>query len=441
MTSGGPARGFVIAAPSSGSGKTVTTLSLLALLKAKGIRVSSGKVGPDYIDPAFHQAATGRTCFNLDSWAMRPATLRSLLAEAARNAELVVIEGVMGLFDGVPHAEHDGSTAELARLLDLPVILVMNAKGQGATAAAVLKGLAGFDPRIRIAGVIFNKAGSAAHREILTEAVAPLGIPVLGFVPRDDGLDLPERHLGLKQAGEMPNLQAFLSQAAETIGPHLGIDRLLAAAGPIRTAAEPLGSTIPPLGQRIAVAEDIAFAFSYSFQLEAWRRAGAEVRPFSPLADETPKPDADAVFLPGGYPELHAGKLAGNRRFMDGLKAAAARGAAVYGECGGYMTLGEELVDERGARHRMAGLLPVVTSFAQRKLHLGYRRVASLDAGPLGPKGARFKGHEFHYSTVEKEGPGESLFAVADARGRDLGNLGRRRGSVFGSYLHLIDAG
>jgi cobyrinic acid a,c-diamide synthase len=245
----------------------------------------------------------------------------------------------------------------------------------------------------------------------------------------------------LKQAGEMPDLQAFLAKAAATIRPHLDIDRLLAAAGPIRTAAEPLGSTVPPLGQRIAVAQDIAFAFSYPFQIEAWRRAGAEVHPFSPLADEAPKADADAVFLPGGYPELHAGKLAGNRRFMDGLKAAAARGAAVYGECGGYMTLGEELVDERGARHRMVGLLPVVTSFAQRKLHLGYRGVTSLGAGPLGPKGARFKGHEFHYSTVEREGPGESLFAVTDARGRDLGNLGRRRGSVFGSYLHLIDAG
>ena len=440
MTPSGPARGFVIAAPSSGSGKTVTTLSLLALLKAQGIRVSSGKVGPDYIDPAFHRAATGRTCFNLDSWAMRPATLRSLLAEAARGAELVVIEGVMGLFDGVPQAKQDGSTAELARQLDLPVILVMNAKGQGATAAAVLKGLAGFDPRLRIGGVIFNKAGSAAHREILTEGVAPLGIPVLGFVPRDDGLDLPDRHLGLKQAGEMPDLLAFLDKAAATIRPHIDVERLIAASGPIRTAAEPLGSTIPPLGQRIAVAQDIAFAFSYAFQLEAWRRAGAEVHPFSPLADEAPNEDADAVFLPGGYPELHAGKLAGNRRFMDGLKAAAARGAAIYGECGGYMTLGEELVDERGQRHRMAGLLPVVTSFAQRKLHLGYRGVTALNAGPLGAKGAKFKGHEFHYSMIEKEGAGEALFAVTDARGRDLGAVGRRVGTVFGSYLHLIDA-
>lgn len=442
MSTGGPARGFVIAAPSSGSGKTVTTLALLALLKSRGIRVSSGKIGPDYIDPAFHQAASGRPCFNLDSWAMRPETLRALLAGAARDADLVVVEGVMGLFDGVPLAADgpDGSTAELARILDLPVVLVLNAKGQGATAAAVLKGLADFDPRLSIGGVIFNNVGSAAHREILGAAVAPLGIPILGFLPRNADLIVPERHLGLRQAGEMPNLRAFLEKAAEAARHNLDVDRLIAAACPIEAAAAPFGPTIPPLGQRIAVAQDIAFAFCYPFQLEAWRRAGADVRLFSPLADEAPAGDADAVFLPGGYPELHAGRLAGNRRFLNGLRAAADRGAAVYGECGGYMTLGEGLIDQQGREHRMAGLLPVVTSFAKRRLHLGYRAVATLADGPLGIAGARFKAHEFHYSTVMQEGGGQALFAAADARGRKLGEFGRRQGSVFGSYLHLVDA-
>ncbi len=442
MTSGGPVRGFVIAAPSSGSGKTVATLALLALLRSQGLRVSSGKIGPDYIDPAFHQAATGRTCFNLDSWAMRPATLQALLAEAGRAADLVVVEGVMGLFDGVPFAAGgaDGSTAELARLLDLPVILVLNAKGQGATAAAVLKGLAGFDPRLRIAGVILNNVGSVAHRAILAAAVAPLGIPVLAAIPRSKELVVPERHLGLQQAGEMPDLAAFLRKAAEALRPSLDVERLLAMAGVIRPVAAPLLPTVPPLGQRIAVAQDTAFAFAYSFQLEAWRRTGAEVLPFSPLADAGPAAEADAVFLPGGYPELHAGRLAGNANFLNSLSAAAARGAALYGECGGYMVLGEGLIDEQGLRHRMAGLLPVVTSFAKRKLHLGYRVATAVAAGPLGPAGARFKAHEFHYSTLVKEGAGDPLFTAGDAGGRDLGSFGRRRGSVFGSYLHLVDS-
>ncbi len=418
MTPSGPVRGFVIAAPSSGSGKTVATLALLALLRSQGLRVSSGKIGPDYIDPAFHQAATGRTCFNLDSWAMRQATLQALLAEAGRAADLVVVEGVMGLFDGVPFAAGgaDGSTAELARLLDLPVILVLNAKGQGATAAAVLKGLAGFDPRLRIAGVIFNNVGSAAHGAILAEAVAPLGIPLLATIPRSKELIVPERHLGLKQAGEMPDLAAFLRKAAEALRPTLDVDRLMAMAGVIRPVAAPLLPTVPPLGQRIAVAQDIAFAFAYPFQLEAWRRAGAEVLPFSPLADAGPPADADAVFLPGGYPELHAGGLAGNSKFPQW----------VIGGCG----------TRRGDLRRM------------RRLH-GPRRGAGRRAGPAPPHGRPAAGrHQLRQTQAASRLPDRRRPGGGPARrgGRAVqgprvpllhrGQRGRRRSPVHGERCH-----
>lgn len=434
------AAGLIIAAPASGSGKTAVALALLALARRRGIAISSAKVGPDYIDPAFHAAATGRPCFNLDGWAMGPAALRGVLAEAARDAAFVLIEGVMGLFDGAAPGPGGatGSTGDLAAALDLPVVLVMNAKGQGATAGAVLEGLARHRSDVRVAGVIFNRVGSAAHRAILEAAAQAAHIPVFGCLPALPALALPERHLGLRQASEIADLDRFLSAAADAIAPHLDPASLLGIAAPIAVMGDALPG-LPPLGQRIAVARDIAFAFAYPAQLEAWRRAGAALSFFSPLADEAPGAAADAVFLPGGYPELHAGRLSGNRRYQQGLRDAARRGALLYGECGGYMALGETLIDAEGIAHPMAGLLPVATSFARPRLHLGYRRAALLDAGPLGARGAAFAGHEFHYASVAHEAGDAGLFAARDAQGRDLGSFGRRQDKVMGSFLHLID--
>jgi cobyrinic acid a,c-diamide synthase len=433
-------RGLIIAAPASGSGKTAITLSLLALLKRDGIAVSSAKVGPDYIDPAFHQAATARPCFNLDSWAMRPETLRGLLSEAARDSNLTVIEGVMGLFDGAETGPGGatGSTADLAAIFDLPVVLVMNVKGQAATAGAVLAGLARHRAEVRIAGVLFNNVGGPVHRQILATAAEEAGVPALGFLPKLPALAMPERHLGLKQAGEIQDIAAFLHAAASAIAPHVDLDRLTAIAAPIETAAAAGAFGIAPLGPRIAVARDIAFAFAYPAQLEAWRRQGAELSFFSPLSDEAPDAAADAVFLPGGYPELHAGKLAANTVYQDGLRATAARGAAIYGECGGYMVLGESLTDAESVAHPMAGLLPIATSFAKPKLHLGYRHARLMQAGPLGAEGSGFAGHEFHYATVEREAGDTALFEAKDARGNTLAAMGRRQGRVMGSFLHLI---
>lgn len=428
------AAGLVIAAPQSGSGKTVVTLGLLRALRRAGVDAASCKVGPDYIDPRFHAAASGRPCRNLDPWAMRPATLARL---AEQDVALLVVEGVMGLFDGA--ADGSGSTADLAALAGWPVVLVLDVARQGPSAAAVLHGFRSFRDDVAVAGVILNRVGSDSHKAIVRAALAPSGVPVLGAVRRDAALDLPSRHLGLVQAEEHADLDAFLDRAAERLAAAVDLEALRALARPACFAASGTGFTLPPPGQRIAVAADAAFAFAYPHLLEDWRAQGAELQPFSPLADEAPAADADAVYLPGGYPELHAGRLAGNRRFLDGLRAAAARGAAVYGECGGYMVLGETLEDADGVTHAMAGLLPVATSFARRRLHLGYRRLATLADSPLGPAGTRLRGHEFHYASVTSPGTGDPLFRVSDAPGIDLGTMGSRRGSVCGSFLHMVD--
>jgi cobyrinic acid a,c-diamide synthase len=427
--------GLVIAAPHSGSGKTVVTLGLLRALRRAGVDVASCKVGPDYIDPRFHAAASGRPCRNLDPWAMRPATLARL---ADVSAALLIVEGVMGLFDGA--ADGTGSTADLAALAGWPVVLVLDVARQGQSAAAVLHGFRSFRPDVTGAGVILNRVGSASHEAMIRAALAPSGVPVLGAVRRNQDLDLPSRHLGLVQAEEHADLDAFLDRAAVVLGEAVDLEGLRALARPARLATPPgKDFALPPLGRRIALASDAAFAFAYPHLLEDWRAQGTELVPFSPLADEAPDAGADAVYLPGGYPELHAGRLAGNRRFLDGLRAAAARGAAVYGECGGYMVLGEALEDADGVTHAMAGLLPVATSFARRTLHLGYRRAVTLADSGLGPAGTTLRGHEFHYARITSAEAGEPLFRVADARGTDLGALGSRRGAVCGSFVHVVD--
>ncbi|HYG89695.1 MAG TPA: cobyrinate a,c-diamide synthase [Azospirillum sp.] len=428
--------GLVIAAPNSGSGKTVTTLGLLRALRSAGVGVASAKVGPDYIDPRFHAAASGRPCRNLDPWAMRDSTLARL---ADQTADLLIVEGVMGLFDGA--ADGTGSTADLAALAGWPVVLVLDVARQGQSAAAVLHGFRSFRPDVSVAGVILNRVGSPSHESTIRAALAPSGVPVLGAIPRDADLDLPRRHLGLVQAEEHADLDAFLDRAATVLGRVVDLDALRALARPARFAAEPAGFALPPLGQRIALAQDAAFAFAYPHLIEDWRAQGADLLPFSPLADEAPDASADAVYLPGGYPELHAGRLAGNRCFLNGLRASAARGAALYGECGGYMVLGEALEDADGETHAMAGLLPVATSFAKRKLHLGYRRAVTLSLSPLGPAGTVYRGHEFHYASITSTSTGEPLFRVSDAQGSDLGHLGSRRGRVCGSFVHLVDTG
>ncbi len=439
-------RGLLVAAPRSGSGKTTVTLALLAALKRRGTAVRAIKSGPDYIDPAFHAAATGRPGLNLDSWAMPPALLDHLAALAGEGAQIVIGEGAMGLFDGVAVEKgRTGAGADVAARLGLPVLLVLDVSGQSQTAAAVLRGFIGHDPAVRIAGVVLNKLGSERHERMIREAVAPLGVPVLGTLPRTADIVLPERHLGLVQAGETDDLPARLAALADLAEAHLDLDGILATAAPFR-AVEGAGqgnnaALLPPPGQRIALAQDAAFGFVYAHMLAGWRGQGAEIVPFSPLADAAPDASCDALWLPGGYPELHAGRLAAAERFRAGVHAFAAAGKPVHGECGGYMALGAGLVDAEGVRHAMLGLIELETSFAKRRMNLGYRQARLLAPSPLGPEGAVVRGHEFHYATVLSRGADQPLADLSDAEGRPLGPAGSRRGSVTGSFFHAIARG
>jgi cobyrinic acid a,c-diamide synthase len=437
-------RYLLIAAPRSGSGKTLLTLGLMRAFKNKGLSVGGAKCGPDYIDPAFHAAATGQQSLNLDSWAMPPALLRGYASATSKSVngeacDLVLSEGSMGLFDGVVgEPGRTGASADVAAALGWPILLCIDVSGQAQSAAAIVKGCALYDPRISIAGVILNRVASERHRKLVTQAIEALGIPVLGSLPRATKIDLPERHLGLVQAGETADLDALLDKIAGFVTEHVDLDAVLTCA---RAGTIPLDApavALEPPAQRIAIARDIAFSFIYPHILTGWRKAGAEMAFFSPLADEAPPEQSELCWLPGGYPELHAGRLAAATVFFDGLRSFA-RTRPVHGECGGYMVLGQSLIDAAGASHRMAGLLGLSSSFAKRSLHLGYRDARLAGDHSLGPAGARLNGHEFHYVTIEASSEADQPFAfVSDAHGHMDQPAGGRRGQVSGSFFHII---
>ncbi len=433
----GPTKAILVAAPRSGAGKTTVTLALLAAFRRRGLSVRAAKCGPDYIDPAFHDAATGAPCLNLDSWAMDPELLESLMHEAAAGADLLIVESAMGLFDGVAGAAiGEGAAAELAIRFHLPVLLVLDVAGQAQSAAAVVHGFASFDPRVQLAGIVLNRVGSDRHRAMIERAIATLGIPIAGAIARDEAVHLPERHLGLMQALEHDDLAERLDRLADLAERHCDLNLIQALAGALEVEPHPVAA-LPPPGQRIALASDAAFAFIYPHVLSGWRREGAEIVPFSPLADEPPPQDCEACWLPGGYPELHAASLASAERFKQGLARFAAT-RAVHGECGGYMVLGAGLVDAGGVRHAMTGLLSHVTSFAERRLHLGYRIARLLEDCPLGEAGTSLRGHEFHYASVTEPGSDAPLAELFDGEGKALGPSGGRRGRVTGAFFHAI---
>lgn len=420
---------WLVAAPRSGSGKTTITLGLVAAMRRRGVTIRTAKSGPDYIDPAFHAAASGAPGTNLDTWAMPPPLLDHLAYDAATGADLLVIESAMGLFDGVDAPPgRSGSSADLAARYGLPVLLVLDISGQAQTAAAIARGFMMHDPAVRIGGVILNRVASDRHRRMAETAIAALGLPVLGAIPRDAGLTLPERHLGLVQASEHASLAAHLDRLAAMAEAHIDLDAVLT--GRVDLPHGTPAANLPPPGQRIALAQDAAFTFVYPHVLAAWRAAGAQIMPFSPLADEPPPANADACWLPGGYPELHAARLAAAGHFGDGLRHFATT-RPVHGECGGYMALGTGLIDAQGEHHAMAGLLSHTTSFAKRKLHLGYRAAILPDGGGI-------RGHEFHYASVTDPGSDAPYAVLRDSAGTDLGPAGGRRGHVTGSFFHAI---
>jgi cobyrinic acid a,c-diamide synthase len=430
-------KAILVAAPRSGAGKTTVTLALLAAFHRRGLRVRAAKCGPDYIDPAFHATASRAPCLNLDCWAMGPVLLDSVAHEAAAGADLLIVESAMGLFDGAgTGAIGEGAAAELVMHLRLPVLLVLDISGQAQSAAATVLGFASYDPRVRVGGIILNRVGSDRHHAAIERAIATLDIPVVGAIPRDESIHLPERHLGLVQALEHDDLDLCLRRLADLAEHHLNLSFIQHLAAPLRATPHSV-TALPPPGQRIALASDTAFAFIYPHVLSGWWRAGAEIVTFSPLADEPPPENCDACWLPGGYPELHAGTLANAGRFKARLKHFA-ESRPVHGECGGYMVLGERLIDANGNRHAMAGLLTHVTSFAERRLHLGYRVATLLQDCQLGPAGMRLRGHEFHYASLVDPGVDEPLAELFDARGKAFGPSGGRRGHVTGTFFHAI---
>jgi cobyrinic acid a,c-diamide synthase len=435
-------RGLMIAAPRSGSGKTTATLGLLRAFKRRGVEVVGLKSGPDYIDPAFHAAACGREGVNLDSWAMAPNLLAALAAQTVNESTLALCEASMGLFDGVPAERgRTGASADVAASLGMPVLLVIDVTGQAQSAAAIVKGCAAYDARLKVAGVIVNRVGSERHRRLVVEAIEAMGVPVMGALPRNDTITLPERHLGLVQVGETEALEARLDAIADFIEAHVDCDRVLALAADLSLASSsPAPAAIRPPGQRIALARDAAFSFIYPHLVQGWRAAGADIVPFSPLADEPPPSDCDVCWLPGGYPELHAGRLAAAERFRDGLRRFAET-RPVHGECGGYMALGESLIDASGVAHPMAGLLGVETSFEKRRMTLGYREARVASQCALGPESALLRGHEFHYATIVASGGDDPFAFVRDVYGAPPAPSGSRRGLVTGSFFHVIAEG
>ncbi len=438
MTATGP-RGLMVAAARSGAGKTTVALGLMRAFRRRGLAVQPFKCGPDYIDPAFHTVATGRPSFNLDTWAMAPCILADLVACHASDADLAIAEGVMGLFDGVAEKGETarGSTADLAAFFGWPVVLVLDVGGQTETAAAIAAGCAHYRNDVVIAGVILNRVASARHLALIAPAFERIGIRLFGAIMNDARLELPERHLGLVQAGEMADLEQRLGILADTIEASIDLDAISQSARSATLRPAHVGLGLRPPGQRIALACDRAFSFMYPHLLDHWRASGAEIVAFSPLADQAPDAAADAVWLPGGYPELHAGVLAMAQRFHGGLLTLASRSVPIHGECGGYMVLGQGLEDADGKRHQMAGLLQLETSFAQRSLHLGYRRARLCADGVLGAAGSEVLGHEFHYARTLSTND-SPLVECRDAAGALVPEGGARRGSVSGTFFHTI---
>jgi cobyrinic acid a,c-diamide synthase len=428
----------VVAGTSSGAGKTTVACGLIGALRARGLRVQGFKVGPDYIDPSHHSLAAGRPPRNLDAFLSGPELIAPLARHGAAGADVAVIEGVMGLFDGASGRGELASTAHVAKLIDAPVLLVVDASAMARSAAAIVHGFCSFDAAVRVAGVILNRVGSDHHEQLVREAIEPLGVPVLGALRRDDRIATPERHLGLVPAGERePRARKALDALAAMLGERADLDAILALArsapaltGPAWSPA-PAAGTPAASGARIAIARGPAFSFHYEENLELLRAAGAELLPFDPLHDEALPDGANALILAGGFPEVFGAELAANAPLRAQVTALARSGAPLLAECGGLLYLGEQL-DE----HAMCGVLPVRARMGERLAALGYREATAQTATPWLAAGERVRGHEFHYARVEPGDGGDRAAWTLAARG-DERREGFVAGGVQASFLHV----
>jgi cobyrinic acid a,c-diamide synthase len=452
---------LMIAGSQSGVGKTTITAGLIVALRARGLSVQPFKVGPDYIDPTYHALAAGRACRNLDTWMLPPARVHDLFHHAARDCDFALIEGVMGVFDGFDYDDETGSSAQVAKLVQAPVFLVLDAAKLARSAGAVALGLQRFDPDLPLAGFIVNRVGSGAHGKGVTRVIEKAtGLPVLGWLPRAEALKVPERHLGLVPTAEPGRWREFLHAAGTMVDRHLDVDRILSLATASQGHAKPQATdsahrlrfsaseeSVSPLltdklGPRIAVARDEAFHFTYEDNLDLLRSAGGEVCFFSPVNDVTLPPGAAGVILSGGFPEMHAERLAANVAMHQALREAHAAGMPIYAECGGLMYLTRAIVDQAGREHAMVGLLPG-RSVMTGKLTLGYRLARAASDSWLLRKDETVRGHEFHYSQWE-ERPRDlpPAFILTPPRGgAEERSEGAHLGSLWASYVHLHFAG
>lgn len=427
-------RAFVVAGTHSGVGKTTVTVGLIGALRARGLRVAPFKAGPDYIDPTYHTAAAGQPSRNLDTWLMPRDAIRRSFGRGASRADVVVVEGVMGLFDGKEDERDDGSTASLAKLLGLPVVLVVDARAMSGSAAALVHGYRSFDPDVEVCGVILNNLGSDRHYELARDAIERhTHVPVFGGILRSDGLVLPERHLGLIPEPERAGA-SVINEAARVVAERVDIDALLARTQIGRKAEPSRDPHRVPERVPIAVARDEAFSFYYEDGLDALAEAGAELLSFSPLRDRGLPAGARGLYIGGGFPEVFAAGLAENQPMRDAIRSFGLTGAPVFAECGGHMYLGQSLTDQHGDTHPMVGLTPVRSTLAGTRLTLGYRTATSLRDGPLGPAGTVIRAHEFHLSTSTPPDVDSACWRV-EGSPATAGGFAHR--GTWSSYLHL----
>jgi len=435
---------LVIAAPHSHAGKTTITLALMAALSRRGLRVSPFKVGPDYIDPQLHRRAAGRASYNLDTFLVRSDGVQETFAHAIRDADIAIIEGVMGLFDGSSPTSRVGSTAEVATLLQAPIVLVVDASGMAASVGALVRGFRTYDPEAWVAGVILNRLGGEGHYRYLLPALAQEGIEVLGYLPKALDVEIPERHLGLLPASEEDRVTPLLDRLSDLVEQYIDLDRTLALArmapAPIRTAERV--DKIPPLAGaprvRVAWAQDEVFHFTYQENLDLLSAAGADIVMFSPLRDSALPQDIDAIWLGGGFPELYADALAANTSMRQAIWAGGANGLPIYAECGGFMYLCEWLANQQGQRYPQVGLISGGTRMTDRLQQFGYAEATFLHDTLLGPQGTTVRGHRFHYSVYEPGGsPPACAYRITRHRTGESHLEGFRHRNVLATYFHL----
>jgi cobyrinic acid a,c-diamide synthase len=435
--------GFIIAAPGSGSGKTTLALGLMAALARRGMQVAPFKVGPDFIDPGHHRHVTGRVSRNLDGWMLPRATNERNFHDHLCKDNIAVVEGVMGLFDGYDGRSEAGSTAQMAKWLGLPVLLVVDARSMARSAAALVQGFENFDSAVNFLGVVFNRIGSPRHLEYLRDALSDhVAMPCWGGIPRESDIRMPERHLGLVTADDHPLESAHLDCLVSLIEAHLELDGLIEALHPIPEAAATPGEKggMAEKRPRIGVARDRAFCFYYPENLEMLTACGADLVRFSPLNDPLPPDGLDGMYFGGGYPEMVAAELSANRSMRAAVRAMSLEGMPIYGECGGFMYLCRALIDSRGQPHEMTGCFPYTTRMLARRKALGYREITLRADSIFGPPGARARGHEFHYSQLEASGieaRSEMVYRVASRSGQTIPEEGYLRRATLGSYIHL----